>query len=146
MKFRSGYSKAVRVPFSTHGPSMARQEFKAECDVNNIMKKFERTGAREHLEVFEGRYGDFLDAPEYQDAMNQILLAQDMFESVPAKIRKDFDNDPSKFLAFAQDPDNIGALRDYGLASPLIVPEPDVSIPQGTPVEASADNMEPQEG
>jgi len=42
-KFASAYSKHSRVLFETTGESRTRQEFKEECDVNNIMRKFERT-------------------------------------------------------------------------------------------------------
>lgn len=94
-----------------------QQSFKDECDVNLIMKRFERTGVLDHLNVFEGSYGDFTELPtSYHEAVNQVIAAQDMFMTIPARIRAMFDNDPGKFLAFAEDPENAERMIELGLA------------------------------
>lgn len=104
-------------------PRFARtqQSFKDECDVNNIMKKFERTGMLEHLNEFQGNYGDFTDVPQsYHDAVNQVLAAQDMFMTIPAKVRAEFQNDPGLFLNFVDDPANADRMVELGLAKPRV--------------------------
>lgn len=101
-----------------------QQHFKEECDINGIMKKFERTGMLEHVNEFHGNYGDFTELPvSYHDAIDQVLAAQDMFMTVPAKVRALFDNDPGQFLAFVDDPANADRLVELGLAHRRVEPE-----------------------
>ncbi|WNK14322.1 MAG: internal scaffolding protein [Microvirus sp.] len=104
-----------RVSFSCVGPSLAKQSFRDECDINNIMKKFEKDGVLTHYNEYQGQYGDFTDAPEYHDALNKVMMADTMFLSVPAYIRKRFDNDPAKFLEFVSNPDNVREMQSLGL-------------------------------
>lgn len=112
-----------RMPQNTVGASVAIQSAKAECDINNIMRKFEKTGMVEHVRSVEGSYGDFTGFPQsYHDSLNQVLAAQQMFESIPAKVRKRFNNDPGEFLTFVENPDNIDECRKLGLA--VAKPEP----------------------
>lgn len=130
MKFRTAYDKSQRFPFATHPLSLTRQSMSAECDINNIMKKYERTGILDHQNRYEGGYGDFTSAPEnYHEAMNQIIEAQDMFLSLPAQIRKKFANDPGNYLEFATDPANAEEMIKLGLA-----------VARKTPVQERSDN------
>lgn len=125
MKF-SGFddSRSRRFVQNVKGSSRTLQNFKDECNINNIMKKFERTGMLNHARQYEGGYGDFTDAPvDFQEAMNIVLDAEKMFATVPAKVRKEFDNDPGKFLAFVDDPKNLDRARELGLAMPAPVEE-----------------------
>ena len=88
-----------RVTFETIGPSRAHQSFKDECDIGNIMKRFEKSGLIEHVNRHDGKYGDYTNSPvSFHDAMNQVVAAQEMFMTLPAKIRKEFGNDPGAFL------------------------------------------------
>lgn len=105
----------VLIRFDGH-PSLAHQSFRDECDINNIMKKFERTGLLDHVNEHEGNYGDFTDLPaSYHEAQNQVIRAQEMFLSVPSKIRARFNNDPGEFLAYVEDPANVEGMRELGL-------------------------------
>ena len=47
-----------RVKYFTTGESRTRQEFKEECDINNIMRKYKQSGLVEHVKEYGGRYGD----------------------------------------------------------------------------------------
>lgn len=98
-------------------PSRTHQEFKDECDINKIMKKFEKTALLTHVNKHPGGYGDFSSAPDYQEALNIVLQATEMFDSVPSHIRKQFGNDPAQFLAFVEDPANAGRMVEMGLAT-----------------------------
>lgn len=116
-------SRERRLPTVIAGESKTLQNFKDECDINNIMKKFERTGMLNHAKAFEGGYGDFTDTPvDFQEAMNIVLRAEEMFATVPAKVRKEFDNDAGKFLSFVEDPANLERCRELGLALPVEEP------------------------
>ena len=126
------YREHARHTTDCAGDSLAQQQFKEECDVNHIMKKYEKTGILEHRNNYEGRYGDFLSAPDYHSAMNAICAADEMFMSVPASIRQRFGNDPAAFLEFVQDPENLDEVRELGLAKAV---PPTASLP----VEAEPD-------
>lgn len=119
---RGGQARARRVPrlpFICTGPSRAKQSFRDECDINSIMRRFEKTGVLEHVSKHGGRYGDFIGAPEYHEACNRVLEADAMFQELPAKVRKRFSNDPADFLAFMADPENQEEARQLGLLKPL---------------------------
>lgn len=116
-------------------PRFARtqQNFKEQCDVNEIMKRFERTNVLDHLSTYQGSYGDFIDVPQsFHEAVNQVLAAQDMFMTIPARIRAEFNNDPGQFLEFVSDPNNIDRMIEMGLANKRAPVEPEVEG-QGEP-------------
>ncbi|AJK28280.1 putative minor capsid protein [Eel River basin pequenovirus] len=99
-------------------PSRTKQASRDECDINNIMRKFEKTGLIEHQNRYQGDYGDFSDAMPYHEAMNVVLAADEMFMQLPASIRKQFGHDPQAFLTFASDEKNLDKMREMGLAKP----------------------------
>lgn len=105
--------------FESVNPSMTQQHFKAECDINVIMARYEQTGLLvDPLIAGQGGtplFDDFSDLPDLMTAQNKLIEAQQLFESLPSRIRKDFDNDPVAFVEFCQNPDNEDKLRDYGL-------------------------------
>lgn len=111
----------VRVLKTFSKASRTKQAFKDECDINRVMKKYEKTGVITHVNRFSGRYGDFISAPDYQAACNAVLAAQDMFMTLPSKVRARFENDPRAFLEFAQNPDNVDEMRELGLLKPEVV-------------------------
>lgn len=112
----------VHIPHPRHRlefplPSLAKQSFRDEANINNIMARYERTGIIEHQNKFNGQYGDFTSDLDYHGAMNQVIAAQNMFETLPAKVRAKFNNDPGQFLEFADNPENSDELIEMGLAS-----------------------------
>lgn len=140
-KVRGWYIPHKRVTKETVGPSMTKQSFKDECDVNNIMKKFERDGLLDHVSRVEGQYTDFSDAPgDFHEAMNAVRKAQEMFESVPASIRAEFGNDPGAFLDWATTAP-VEELRERGLMPAITkdrIPDPAPAVdPPATPPSSS---------
>lgn len=107
--------KKVRKTFEK--PSLTKQSFKEECDVNNILKKFAKTGLIEHVNRFSGDYGNYTSVQDYQTSLNQIMSANEMFESLPSKVRARFGNNPAEFLDFVGNPENIQEMISLGLAS-----------------------------
>lgn len=96
-------------------PTMTKQSFKDECDINNILKRYEKTGSLPSMILENPQYGDYSDVPSYQDALHIVMKAEDQFSSLSAKLRERFDNDPAKFLAFADDPKNKEEMDELGL-------------------------------
>lgn len=105
--------------------SLTRQEFAQECDINNLMSQYEKTGVINHFNRGEPQYVDFTAVPDLQESLHILGEATVAFNSLPAVVRKEFDNDPTKFLEFASNPDNIDKMREYGLAAPKPIPEPE---------------------
>lgn len=98
-------------------PGLTKQADKEACDINNILKRYQKTGILPDLIKREPRYGDFSDIGQYQDALERVTLAQEQFNALDAHVRKRFDNDPAKFLAFATDSKNNAELIKMGLAT-----------------------------
>ena len=90
------------------------QHHKKECDVNEIIKKYDKTGLITHISKFEAKYGD-LSGAEFQLMQNKVATAKNMFNELPAEIRKEFDNDPAKLLSFMDDPENRDKAIELGL-------------------------------
>lgn len=150
MEIRKHYGTPLRVQFTPVGESRTHQGSKDECDINRIMRRFEKTGVIEHQNRFQGRYGDFTLFPgDYQEALHQVRDANEMFLTLPAKVRKEFDNDPGQFLDFVTDPSNSDALKELGLTNEAPTPPSDLieaSTPQPKAKAAPAAKNEPSEG
>lgn len=101
-------------------PSLTRQEFAAECDINVIMEKYQKTGMLPANNAGrEPMYVDFTSMPNnLMDTMRMFDDAQTAFMTLPAGVRREFENDPARFVDFAGDPANMDKLREWGLAAP----------------------------
>lgn len=104
-----------RVQFKTEGETMTKQSFKDECDINNILKKYNRTQLLTHVNKIQGSYGDFSGVQDYQTSLNQVIHAQDAFNGLPSDLRKRFLNDPINFIEFVNDPSNYAEAAKLGL-------------------------------
>ncbi len=116
-KFKTAYGNNPRQKFATRGPSRTHQSEVAQCDINTIMSKYEKTGILSHTTSFEPHFADFTDTPtDYQESMNAVIEADEMFSQLPAKIRRRFHNNAGAFIDFAADPDNADEMVRLGLA------------------------------
>jgi phage internal scaffolding protein len=95
-------------------PSLTKQSFRDECDINNILRQFNVTGELPTGSV-QPQYGDFSGITDYQSALNAVMAAQDSFLQLPAKVRAKFDNDPALFVEFASDEANRDEMKALGL-------------------------------
>lgn len=86
------------------------------CDINRIMKRYEKTGALPDMIVRNATYGDFAEVPDFQEALNIVRKAELQFNSLEASIRNRFNNNPAEFLAFVNDPSNMDEMIKMGLA------------------------------
>lgn len=130
MKFKTIYSKQADFLYPTiecaPGSSLTKQEFKEDCDMNNILKKYNKTGLLPDMIKNNPQFGDFSSTTTYQEALNICLHAQTQFENLPSTVRDRFGNDPAGFLSFAEDPRNAPELIKMGLATakPIEAPTP----------------------
>lgn len=120
----------------TKPPSLTKQEFKDQCDINNIIKSFKLTGQINHISAAaaKGRFEDMPDEIDFQTSMNVIRSATEAFAALPAKIRDRFHNEPQEFLAFVSDPENKDEAIKLGIVKkPEPKPEPSASPPPPPP-------------
>ena len=79
------------------GESMAIQSAKEECDINNIVKRYQQTGILPVV-AQQGMYTDVSEVEDYASALRQMEDAKAEFLNIPAYIRKKFNDDPVEFL------------------------------------------------
>ena len=121
-----------RVATDCSGPSETLQQFKEECDINNIMKRYTQTGEWSHVAAKIPQYLD-VQVKDFSEAMDMVEGASEMFMELPSDIRTRFDNDPGAFLAFAENPENLAEMAEMGLteAPPEPIPVPPEIVPDG---------------
>jgi len=141
--FPYGDKLSVFVDFSD-SPSLTKQSFRDECDINTLMARYMETGILDGRDPASARYVDCtsLQALDYQGAMNFILSAKDLFGSLPASVRARFDNDPGLMLDWVDDPSNLQEAISLGLLPDTRGPAP--TVPLGTPSPASQSIAEAQ--
>ncbi|UDN67634.1 internal scaffolding protein [robinz microvirus RP_78] len=106
-------------------PSLTRQEFADECDINKLMAQYEATGLLPtNLNTGEPRYLDVSNVPDLQTSLDYLKEATASFMALPATVRRDFDNDALKFVEFAENPNNVEKMREWKLAAPKAVEPP----------------------
>lgn len=128
--FRTAYGPKLDTELIFTGPGRTKQAFKAECDINTIMARYQKTGVLEFTQKHAAQYED-VTALDYTAGMLQIAAAKSMFADLPAHLRARFENEPARFLDFVQDPRNTAEAIELGLATAR---EPD---PVEEPAEAS---------
>lgn len=107
-------------------PTRAQQHMKDECDINFMVERFSRTGEIPVPPVVPAQV-DYDDVFDFQSAMNVVIAGERAFDSLPAKIRKEFDNDPGRFLQFLSKDENYDEAVRLGVLEPkkeASVPEP----------------------
>lgn len=130
MKFATRYAPPPPVVLAcAPGSSKTRQEFAAESDINRLVERYQDTGSF-YDPVTDAKaaarkpvFGDYTNVPDYQTALNQVIDAQQRFDSLPAKIRDRFHNSPQELLEFVSSASNREEAISLGLISkPVEVP------------------------
>lgn len=94
-----------------------KQTFAKEANINNIMAKYVKTGLFTHYAKHEPKYADTTGV-DFQSALMVVTEVNQMFEDLPAELRKQFDQDPAKFLDWIQDPANAEEAERLGFREP----------------------------
>lgn len=116
-------------------PARTKQQFLEQCDINTIVKQFTKAGMLDQLMRVQatGALQVLPDSLEFQEALNLVIQAERTFADLPSKLRNRFENDPSQFLQFMQDPANQDEMIKLGLATDnRPPPEPKISSPDPT--------------
>lgn len=137
--FKTAYGPKQRVRLNFSGTGRTKQSFKDECDINNILAKYQKTGLLEAVNKHQPQYGD-VTGLDFQSAMVTIVTAQQMFDDLPSSVRKRFANDPQSFLEFVNNPDNRPEAVKLGL---IVEPDPAPEPAPVAPVAPVAPEQEP---
>ena len=107
-----------------------------ECDINEIVRRHGKDLVQQSVSLMQSQAFRFDDVTgnDFQEAMEKVTKAQESFDSLPSKVRREFDNNPAKFMDFVQNPDNSQKLVEMGLAQRL---------PENQPVEVIIAQTEP---
>lgn len=120
------HSKVKGIDFS-NTVSMTQQQFKDECDINNIVDHnlrykdpafITRMQLQGKVSMAQPIYGDFSEVGDYMHSLEVIKNAQEQFNCLSAKVRDRFDNDPVKMLEFVSDSNNYDEGVRLGLYQP----------------------------
>jgi len=113
------------------GSGGAKQSFKKECDINNILALYAKTGLLTPVTKRSPAFVDVSFVGDYRQAVENVRIADEMFMELPSAVRSEFDNDAAEFLDFCTNPDNEDEMRDMGLLPPLDVEDVEEPGPSG---------------
>lgn len=105
----------LRVQTETQGPSRTQQHHRDHVNINNIVAKYRKGELVTHINKNQGFYGDFAHLPDYAEALQTVIYAQDAFQGLPADLRKRFGNDPQQLIEFLSDSNNLEEATKLGL-------------------------------
>lgn len=120
----------------TREEGKTKQEFQPDTDINKIIARYKRTGVlpstgRDAL----AQYGDVSQVPDFQAMHDKVMAANEAFNTLPAKLRKEYGNDAGQFLAALQGPEGDKLAIELGLKDEPVIdksggddppkPEPD---------------------
>lgn len=127
-------------------PSMTKQSFVAECDINNILKQYSTTGVIKHISerAAQGQYMDLPDEVDFQQSLEIVRQAQEAFATLPSSVRSRFENSPAEFLQFLSDPANKDEIVRLGLAKPAPVEPPPQKVEIVNPLLAPTEVVPPK--
>lgn len=113
MEIKNAFSPRTRVAIvCDQTEHSAKQSFKGECDINNIMKKYRSTGILPlQSDVVYGEQNPY----DLQTALNFVHEAQASFDSLPSNIRNRFKNDAVGFYNFVHDSNNFDECVKLGI-------------------------------
>ncbi len=125
--------------------NMTEQAHAKECDMNYILRKYQKTGLIEHVKKHQGRYDD-ITVTDFTEAMHKVSEAQDMFNELPSFVKKKVGGSVEKFLEFVQNPNNKADMQRLGMlkgndglnakGEPVASPQADPSSEGGSEPQA----------
>jgi phage internal scaffolding protein len=142
MEIRNAYTKQKRNAFKTTGESLTQQHHAEQVKVQNVIKRYDKTGILDHVARGVAMYGDYSKINEYKTNLEFVMAANESFAGLPSNIREKFSNDPGEFFEFATDPKNKDEMVKMGLFpapnnSPKDGPMPSEASPQPSETKPS---------
>lgn len=103
------HGKPEERKYTQHGRT--KQSFKDSCDINKLLEKGARQGGLSHLERHGARYGDFASI-DWENLPMQLAEGRQVFNELPAELKREFNQDPSQFFDYVTDPQNENRLTE----------------------------------
>jgi phage internal scaffolding protein len=116
MEIRKPYTSVRSSIDFTDDPGLTLQAHKDECEVMNILAKYDPSMTQE---VMANANFGYADSITFFEAQNTLAQAKESFAALPSKIRNKFENDPGQLLDFLSEPANqaeafkLGLIDDY---------------------------------
>lgn len=98
--------------------SKVQTHFQHQCDINNIAKSIEATGSSDMVRQSMEKYGDFSDVLDVAQNLGKAAAATQLFEQMPAEVRKKAGHTVQGFFDMIQDPDNKAYCQKWGIFEP----------------------------
>nr|QJB18986.1 MAG: internal scaffolding protein [Microvirus sp.] len=108
----------IQVQTINNEKSRTQQQYKDQCDVNNIISKYQKTGELHHINRRQGVYADMSSITDYHLSLQKVLDANNAFSALPSELRLRFNNNPENLLTFLQNPNNYDEGVKLGLYEP----------------------------
>lgn len=107
---KDGKAVPKSLPEKVYDDGRTKQSFKDETDINKILQRAQKAGTLSHLERYQPQYGDFSDF-DFQTAQLKLAQGAEIFDRLPAEIRKEFNQSPAEFFQYVNDPAKADKLR-----------------------------------
>lgn len=130
-------AESLRTATTCSDPSLTKQEFKDETDINVILDRFMKTKELPPMALPE-HFLDLSGRKTYFEMASQVAEANEKFYLLDADTRAQFQNDPTKWadaVVSATEHGDRKALREMGIDVPDEPAEPR-DPPTGTPAVA----------
>ncbi|QIR82400.1 internal scaffolding protein [Chicken microvirus mg8_109] len=118
----SRYNRPVVSGVKFDKPSITQQHFKEQCDINRILDAYRVKARAMGVSVVElmpklgsEQFADVSNVDDYLTAQNRIAQVNQMFEALPAEVRRSYDDDPANFVAALADSQNYRKFADLGI-------------------------------
>lgn len=123
--FWTPHERVLLYPDGDAGELITKQEMAAECDINNILAQFSRTGIIDHVNRSAAQWLDLPSDLDFQSSLEVVRSGEEAFATLPSKVREAYGNDPYRFLAALADPAERDRLVEFGIfKSPVVDPSP----------------------
>lgn len=118
----SRYKRPVVEGVKFEKPSMTQQCFKEQCDINRILDAYKVKARAMGVSVAElmpkvgsEQFADVSNLDDYLDAQNRIAQVNQMFEALPAEVRRSYGDDPRNFVSALGDSTNYRKFAELGI-------------------------------
>lgn len=136
------------IKYKTHfkGPSLTKQSFKKQCDINHIMRGYHHTGFFNHINKLSQNpsgLSEFNPNKSWHETQTLLSNLRSRFESLPDKVRLKFKTSKN-MIDFVSDPKNLEESVKLGLLSAEYLPEkpkPEYTLVKVVPDEKSAEGQ-----
>lgn len=140
--------ESERTAYYSTEPSLTKQEFKDECDINIILQRFMRTGEPPPITLPE-HFGDLTTRLTYFEASLAMAEANALFYKLPPNLRAEHLNDPNRWadaIMVALEKGDVDTLKANGIDVERKAPEtasPGTPPSGGTPAPAASGTPSP---